>query len=325
MRFFLPLFFSFITILLSNCTKSSDIITENTSEQIINGTIPINPYATIDSSTIIPPDEYAKNSLVYIHSTIFAPKCGIPGCHDGHFEPDFRTPESTFNTTLFHPITKNNAAESFTYRIVPEDTNSSVLYERITNCCFANTNDRMPQDNIGQALPQEDIDNIANWILSGAPNTIGSIASIPNRPPSIEPFYFALNGTTFNTTYSGEDNREDGLIYNPFHVPNNTNMVLVFSVNDDSTAIADMQVNTLQLSSNIEDFSNAIEYTGTFFTNPDNGDQLYLVNIQTQDLPLQTILYMRYIINDGDQSLNTYFPTNRVPIQYQTYWSFIVS
>ena len=79
-----------------------------------------------------------------------------------------RTPHSSFSTLVYHRINKNNLAQEFEYRVIPYDTANSVLWERITNCCFVNENDRMPQDNIGIAMPQEAIDQIGSWIMDGA-------------------------------------------------------------------------------------------------------------------------------------------------------------
>ena len=35
------------------------------------------------------------NSIVGLHQNIFKPTCANAGCHDGTFEPDFRTIESS--------------------------------------------------------------------------------------------------------------------------------------------------------------------------------------------------------------------------------------
>src|ERR1035437_6295213 len=91
--------------------------------------------AQVDTSTY---------SLYMVHSKVLSVSCALPACHDGSFEPDFRTIESAFNTLVYHPVIKNNSPQSFKYRVVPHQPANSVLYERITNCCFVNSNDRMP-------------------------------------------------------------------------------------------------------------------------------------------------------------------------------------
>lgn len=123
-------------------------------------------------------DEVSPMELAGIHQSILKPSCAIPGCHDGHFEPDFRTPQSSFSTTVWQPIIKNNAQNEFEYRVVPFKPEASVLFERINNCCFVNQDDRMPQDDIGQALPDEEIEAIETWIREGAKDIFGK--SQPN-------------------------------------------------------------------------------------------------------------------------------------------------
>ena len=118
-------------------------------------------------------------SLFSLQSLIFGPTCASAGCHDGHFEPDFRTLQSTFCTTVFHPIIKNNSAKEFEFRVFPYSRKQSVLFERITNCCFVNVDDRMPQDNIGVPLPDDQIEKIGEWIDAGARNIDGSVMSNP--------------------------------------------------------------------------------------------------------------------------------------------------
>lgn len=125
------------------------------------------------------PNQKSSSQLAGIHQEILKPTCAESGCHDGHFEPDFRTLQSTWYTTVFHPVTKNNETKSFRFRVVPGNRKESVLFERITNCCFVNQDDRMPQLDIGKPLPDNQIEAIGKWIDAGAPNIDGSIASQP--------------------------------------------------------------------------------------------------------------------------------------------------
>lgn len=284
---------------------------------------PENPFDTVqDLNNTIAGDTVSKTSLLGLHRNIFSTRCAVPGCHDGNFEPDFRTVQSTFSTLVYAPINKNNIANSFTYRVVPGDTNLSVLYERITNCCFVNTDDRMPQDNIGTGLPASDIRNIATWIVNGAPNVSGQIVSRPDLEPSLS-YYVAVN-TTFDVEYSIEANRVDSLIYNAFYIPNGTpNFYMGVLVEDDNTPLANMEVNTLLLSTNKDDFSGAIPFTATYI-NVQGQDPIWLTSVNTSNLIPGTIYYMRYRVNDGQHTNNTEFPENTSNEFYKSYWSFII-
>ena len=69
-----------IILLVSSCKKDD---------------APENPYDNIDYSnnsgndTVLDPA-----SIAGLHKNIFVKRCANPGCHDGTFEPDFRTVQS---------------------------------------------------------------------------------------------------------------------------------------------------------------------------------------------------------------------------------------
>ena len=298
------LFLSIVfTVILTNCTEDD---------------LPINPYDEVNyGDTTIVIDTLSSSSFVNLHKELFSPSCNVLGCHDGSFEPDFRTVQSSYNTLVYHPILKNNLEETFTYRVVPGDTAYSVLHERITNCCFVNTNDRMPQDNIGNALPQEDLDNVTNWILNGAKDITGIIPNEPNNLPNIR--YYVVTNSTFDSTYS--DNRENGLFYKPFFMPSNEQVNFIFRVTDDHTNAGAMLVNELSISEDQYDFSNAITATSVDF----NQDyHIWILPFNTSVLQTGITYYMRYTINDGVNLTNTTYPNDQTSYVYKSMWSFTI-
>lgn len=284
---------------------------------------PPNPYDNVDyggSTTPTPPD---PNSIVGIHANILQTRCAKSGCHDGNFEPDFRTVESSYATLAYHRIKKNSLDSAYTFRVVPYDTAKSVLIARLTRCNFASTSgcDRMPQDIIGVPLQQNLINNIVNWIQGGAKDMFGNVPTYPNTAPKIL-YYYATN-TTYNVNYGADTNRIDSLFYSPFYAPNNTTINLVFFVSDDSTKVQDMQVNTLKISTKPDDFSTALSYTANYvYINPTT--EFHVVSLNTGTLPNSDTLFFRYFINDGDHSTNTQFPTDNLVIQYKTFYSLFV-
>ena len=177
---------------------------------------PVNPYDLVDygldDGSL---DTLDPNGIVAIHKEILLPKCSTPGCHDGTFEPDFRTVMSSYTTLVYHPIIKNDPDSQFFFRVIPYDTTNSVLQKRLNWQTFANTNDRMPQDNIGTGLPQEDLDRISAWILNGAKDPEEYVSHMPNLQPyanwvwMIEgaPNIFDIWSNPINTL-SGLDNRD---------------------------------------------------------------------------------------------------------------------
>lgn len=287
--------------------------------------VPPNPYDDVDYGTTTDPTPPDPNSIVGIHNNIFKTRCAKSGCHDGNFEPDFRTVESSYATLVYHRIKKNSPDTAFMFRVVPYDTAKSVLHERLTNCCFVTQDDRMPQDIIGVPLQQNLIDNIVNWIMSGAKDMFGNVPTYPNTSPKIL-YYFATN-STYSLNYSADTNRMDSIFYNPFYAPNNTTMNLIFFVEDDSTSIANMQVNQLKISTKADDFTSpalVASYTATYVYLPPPQDvEFHLVSLNTATLPNSDTLFMRYYVNDGDHP-DTEFPTTNLMFPYKTYWSFFV-
>ena len=106
-----------------------------------------------------------------VHQEVLRPNCALATCHDGHFEPDFRTVTSAYYTTVLHPPVKNSKDGRFVYRVVPGSPEESLLIERVTNCCFIDGNDRMPL--LGEALKPHEIDLLREWIAAGAPDWSG--------------------------------------------------------------------------------------------------------------------------------------------------------
>jgi len=279
---------------------------------------PLNPYDGIDyGNTTLVIDTVSSTSFVKLHRDVLRPSCNVMGCHDGSFEPDFRTVESAYNTLVYHTIIKNNLAEDFTYRVVPGDTGLSVLHERLTNCCFVNTNDRMPQDNIGNALPEADLDAVTAWILEGAKDITGAIPNAPNNLPNIK--YFYVTNTDYDSVYS--ENRIGGLFYNPFLMPNNEQVNFIFRVKDDHTIAQNLKINQLSISENIDDFSNSIIAVAYIASN--SSPKVFILQFNTSDLEVNKTYFMRYTVSDEEDQITTY-PNNQTSFVYKNIWSFTV-
>jgi len=275
---------------------------------------PINPYDGIDyGDTTFVIDTVSSTSFVKLHRDVLGPSCNVMGCHDGSFEPDFRTVESAYNTLVYHTIIKNNLAEDFTYRVVPGDTALSVLYERLTNCCFVNTNDRMPQDNIGNALLEADLDAVTAWILDGAKDITGAIPNEPNNLPNVKDF--SVVNTNYDSTYS--DNRI--LFYNPFLMPNNVVVNFIFFASDDKTLPEDLLVNNLQISLD-NNFNSVINVPSTLYVSQ---YEAWVAPFNTAVLQIDSTYFMRYTVSDEQGQITTY-PNDQTSFVYKNIWSFTV-
>lgn len=286
---------------------------------------PPNPYDSINYGGNSPTkDTVDPSSFLGIYKNILQPKCAVPGCHTGNFPPDFRSPQAAYSTLLYEKIVKNDLSNKYSYRVVPFDTGMSVLYQRITNCCFVNQDDRMPQDNIGNPLPENgsDISNISKWIMNGAPDFAGTKPSKPDTMAHVL-FYYAAN-SDFTVAYSTDSNRIDSFVFNPFYAPANSIMNIAFFVTDDVTPVKNFKVNKLKLSLDKNDFSNPIaQYNATYiYVPPPENIELWYATLNTASLPKDTIIYMRYYVNDGQNPTDSEMPNSGSPFYYKTIWAF---
>lgn len=134
----------------------------------------VNPYDEQElpingnDSTII---ELPASSFNAIHANILHPTCARSGCHDGHFEPDFRTQESSYNTLVNHPIIKNDPQGTYQVRVQPGSPNQSLLLARLTVDIDGNSG-IMPlsvdSDSDWETNKADYIKNITDWIQNGA-------------------------------------------------------------------------------------------------------------------------------------------------------------
>jgi len=157
-------FIVFVILLLASCDK------EDTNQNPYNN----RPEVQEETSTLnsIPPDNFAA-----LHQNIFSKTCANSGCHDGTFEPDFRSIESSYYTLVNHPVITNDQAGSFDYRVFPGNSSASLLYERLTTF-IPNTSGIMPLEvDPGSDWEQKKdqyMNDIKTWIDGGAHDMFGN-------------------------------------------------------------------------------------------------------------------------------------------------------
>ncbi|MBX7109229.1 MAG: hypothetical protein K1X61_11325 [Chitinophagales bacterium] len=285
--------------------------------------LPFNPFDTItydqDLVPVVPPD---SSTFAGIHQYILAVKCAVSGCHDGTFEPDYRTVQSAYNTLVLAAVLKNTADSFFTYRVVPNDTSASWLWYRLT------TNDatlgKMP---LYDTLYPTQREKISQWIMQGAPDLFGNSPSIPNYQP-------ALYGLVAYLPDQGDyrvDTLRGGITTNPFMVTQNTNVKIWIGIYDDLTLPFQFTFNIVKFSTDPFDWSEALEVPLQLQFAP------HIEHLFGQDLPFylscvvntasfehNDIVYMRAYVQDQDHSSPTEIPENGSQLYIQTYCSFIV-
>ena len=94
----------------------------------------------------------------------------------------------------------------------------------------------------------------------------------------------------------------------------------MFFEEDDSTETANMQVNQLRMSFDLNDYSNAISVNAYYFAQA----EAWVVPVNTGNFSGGDTVYFRYYVNDGDQTFNTEFPREDQPDPYKTYAAFYV-
>jgi len=140
-----------------------------------------------------PIDSLGIDNFAGLQRDIFKKTCSNSGCHDGTFEPDFRTIESSYNTLVYQPVIKNNPSGSFVHRVVPGNAQASVLYERVVRD-IDGISGIMPlsvdPDSDWPTRKTTYINAIVAWINAGAKDMFGN-------PPGNGPANPKIQGVVF--------------------------------------------------------------------------------------------------------------------------------
>lgn len=297
------LLFGLCTGLMVSCKKSPD---------------PVNPYDSIDHSSQTTNDPSPDpNSIQGLYKNIFSVKCSNPGCHDGTFEPDFRTIESSYSTLVYQPVNKLtlDSSKFFSYRAIPANTLDSWIIERLTTT----TTEYMPSNGI--RLSTADIDHVKNWINNGCKDINGVSAQKPDLQPNIAGY------VAYDSVFVRLDtNRLADVQFNPFVVNAGSTMIIAFACNDTAdgsmaTDPSQFTVKEIRFSTDKNDFSNATTIVASTYI---SAYTAWLVTVPVTAWPVGTTVYFRVYVNDGHHSTNAEFPRYESLDYYKTYFSFYV-
>lgn len=272
-----------------------------------------NPYANLTWPVSVPnPENLPQDNFAWLHQKVFRPTCANSGCHDGTFEPEFRTIGSAYNSLVYHPVISNDDLGTYTYRVLPGDHDLSLLYVRLTQS-LPNTSGQMPLEfDITGDWPANSalyIQKVRDWIDGGAKDMFGSTPSLGNLEPQVTGF-LAFPGGTTATPYP----RGSGIGVEPFEVPA-TNVDLWFCFADDSTAVSALTHNTYKLGTSQFDFDTVAEQnlnTSSSITAPDFSNSsatfTHKAALNLSAYTPGTYLFVRVYVNDGDHTANTEVP-----------------
>lgn len=167
--------------------------------------IGLNPFDNIAQDTVEYLDTLGLDpaNIFSIHKNVFLKTCANSGCHDGNFEPDFRTVESSYYGLVNVPVVKSRIEGGFDKRVVPGDADNSMLIYRLIEDLNGNSG-IMPlgleEDSDYPLYKDKFIQDIKNWIESGAPDMYGNLPKTANYPPVIKGLEVRQNGNVVRRT-----------------------------------------------------------------------------------------------------------------------------
>lgn len=216
-----------------------------------NEDVPENPFDGQEihqdtvSLEIINPE---PNSFAGIYHNILKPTCSNVGCHDGTFEPDYRTLGSAYNTLVYQVPIKNDG--QYTYRVEPFNSQSSVIVARLKGLLTPAMPFEVEPDSDWPAKKNEYISTIETWINNGAPDIMGNVRQI-NYPA---PVLLGAGGTHSDVWLS----REGGT--GPIAMPPTGSIVrLYFAFSHEYLMPDQLQYNKVAFSDNPDDFDGALQ------------------------------------------------------------------
>lgn len=115
-----------------------------------------------------------SSSIAGLYQYIFKPTCANAGCHDGTFNPDFRTIESSYNTLVFRKAIKQDG--KYFIRVKPFAPEESVILARLNNIVSPQMPIQIEPDSDWGKNKSRYISLIEQWIKSGAPSVDGTIS-----------------------------------------------------------------------------------------------------------------------------------------------------
>lgn len=313
MKKLFPYFLLALVVGLASCTKDEK-----------------NPF---DDPANLPPEDTTNiegidpKSFVGLHQNIFKPTCANSGCHDGTFEPDFRTIESAYNTLVLHPIVKNNPSATYEYRVKPSSLSESIIWLRL-NEDIDGISGIMPLDAFydpeseWNANKTEHLANISDWITNGAKDMFGNEPGSNNQQPGIAGIYAEADGNPCAIT-------------DRINVPMGSQNVSVwFAVKDLESPSSALEYNKVRMSGilNFVDTA-ATEYNLELLGSPETHmgfqntaqDFQHKFNFAANTFMPDSIYYMRVFVKDPLQADTTQIPQDgsQLYIKKSFSWRFV--
>lgn len=284
---------------------------------------PVNPFdgQVVNQDTValelVDPE---PTSIAGIYQNILKPTCANSGCHDGTFEPDYRTLESAYNTLVYQVPIKNNG--NYAYRVEPFNPQGSVIMARLNNIIGPAMPIQIEPDSDWPEKKNAYISNIQTWISNGAPDIMGNVRQINYPAPALIGAGAAESDIWMT--------REGGT--GPILMPGSaTSVRLYFAFRHDELMPEDLQYNRIVFSANPNETGGAAERDLQILATPrvERGfygnfvDYTHYIDINpsVEFDPGQAQWYFRVYVQD-DQNPVTEIPTDNGIFYIKSYMSF---
>ena len=289
---------------------------------------PANPFDDLENPVIDPPVEENLDpaSIAGLHANVFGKTCANSGCHDGTFEPDFRTIESTYNTLVFQPIIKNDLQGTYEFRVIPGNADQSQLMARLSFDIDGNSG-IMPlsvdPDSDWDEKSDTYIQNIRSWIQGGARDIFGNSPSQGNGLPQMQ----GVRGR--NSNWFPRADGGQGALRIPQII---TAVDLYFAFSDDETLPQNFSTNKIRFSQDLDGFSDAPELPLDVLSTPLSETGYYgntvnfthKVTINPHDFAvLGETVFFRVYVKDVQNPV-TEIPADGGALYIKTYFSFTI-
>lgn len=130
-------------------------------------------------------------SFAGVYANVFKPFCANSGCHDGNFEPDFRSLESTYKSLVNKSVIKLDEAGQTPFRVVPGNADNSMLMRRMLEDLNGNSGIMPLSVDPGADWHQKKelyIAQVKAWINAGAKDVMGNGPQPVDIPPRLSGF-----------------------------------------------------------------------------------------------------------------------------------------
>lgn len=312
---YISLFFV-VSALLFSCKKSS------------SNSNPYVDWKDVKKDPVIADVNLDPNTIEGLHKNVFKPTCSNSGCHDGNFEPDFRSVESSYNS-LINRLTTNYDPNNpqFGVRVVPGDASNSMLLHRILEF-IPGSQGKMPlTTDPGSDWPDKKItyiENIRNWINAGAKDQFGNSPTNIDFPPQLGGLIAFVDGSSSPLPHLG---------YNPIVLPSGANQVkIMVAFLDDKTPLGQMGASQLNYSLNPNDYQNVafdlVKESTPFITKGISGNNVeywYSVSLTINQLGVPgDVVWLRSETTDNINP-SVYIPSSETSFNFKKYFALIIS